>query len=332
MFHKNIKLFVVVLLFAYAIFQFIESYIGNGIMWIFLGLIVLFLYFKNELILLAFLRLRKQDFTGTEKWLSKIRNPKSALTRKQQGYYNFLKGIMVSQTNMNESEKFFKTAISLGLSMDHDLAMAKLNLAGIAFHSSINKAISIIDEFNPKYVYCESSINLNSIQDSIQNLKGKEFLKEKSELESLLNHNNIDIIISAISGFSGLETTYMASKTGKIILLANKESIVVAGDIILPLAVKHNTKIIPIDSEHNAIFQCLDSDKNTDDVSKIIITASGGPFLSKNVKDLSGVTKKEALNHPNWKMGKNDASCWGSLEAARPLLWRTSFSTSTSRR
>lgn len=179
----------------------------------------------------------------------------------------------------------------------------KLNLAGIAFHSSINKAISIIDEFNPKYVYCESSINLNSIQDSIQNLKGKEFLKEKSELESLLNHNNIDIIISAISGFSGLETTYMASKTGKIILLANKESIVVAGDIILPLAVKHNTKIIPIDSEHNAIFQCLDSDKNTDDVSKIIITASGGPFLSKNVKDLSSVTKKEALNHPNWEMG-----------------------------
>lgn len=133
MFHKNIKLFVVVLLFAYAIFQFTESYIGNGIMWIFLGLIILFLYFKNELILLAFLRLRKQDFAGTEKWLSKIRNPKSALTRKQQGYYNFLKGIMVSQTNMNESEKFFKTAISLGLSMDHDLAMAKLNLAGIAF-------------------------------------------------------------------------------------------------------------------------------------------------------------------------------------------------------
>jgi 1-deoxy-D-xylulose-5-phosphate reductoisomerase len=73
----------------------------------------------------------------------------------------------------------------------------------------------------------------------------------------------------------------MAAKTGKTILLANKESIVVAGEILLPLAKKYNTQIIPIDSEHNAIFQCLNSDKNTDDVSKIIITASGGPFLIK---------------------------------------------------
>ena len=130
-----------------------------------------------------------------------------------------------------------------------------------------------------------------------------ELFNDKSELEYLLNHKSIDIIISAISGFSGLETTFMAAQSGKIILLANKESIVAAGDIILPLAKKHNTKIIPIDSEHNAIFQCLNSEKNTDDVSKIIITASGGPFLNKKVDDLSGVTKREALNHPNWKMG-----------------------------
>jgi tetratricopeptide (TPR) repeat protein len=82
---------------------------------------------------LLFLRLRKQDFDGAKKWLNKIKNPQSALTTKQQGYYNYLNGIMVSQTNMNEAEKFFKKAISLGLSMDHDLAMAKLNLAGIAF-------------------------------------------------------------------------------------------------------------------------------------------------------------------------------------------------------
>jgi 1-deoxy-D-xylulose-5-phosphate reductoisomerase len=95
----------------------------------------------------------------------------------------------------------------------------------------------------------------------------------------------------------------MAAKTGKTILLANKESIVVAGDVVLPLAKEHSTEIIPIDSEHNAIFQCLDSDKNTEDVSKIIITASGGPFLNKKISQLSKVTKKEALNHPNWEMG-----------------------------
>lgn len=133
MYNKNIKLVIAILIIAYAVYQFTESYIGNGIMFIFLSLIFIFLYFKNEFILLAFLKLRKQDFDGAKKWLDKIKNPQSALTIKQQGYYNYLNGILVSQTNMNEAEKYFKNAISLGLSMDHDLAMAKLNLAGIAF-------------------------------------------------------------------------------------------------------------------------------------------------------------------------------------------------------
>lgn len=102
-------------------------------MYILLSLIFIFLYFKNEFILLAFLKLRKQDFEGAKKWLSKIKNPSSALVKKQEGYYNYLYGVMNAQTDMNASEKYFKKAISLGLSMDHDLAMAKLNLAGIAF-------------------------------------------------------------------------------------------------------------------------------------------------------------------------------------------------------
>lgn len=133
MYNKYIKIVIAVLIFAYAIYQFYEGFIGNGIMFVLLSGIFVFLYFKNEFILLSFLRLRKQDFEGAKKWLDKIKNPTSALTRKQQGYYNYLNGIMVSQTNMNEAEKYFKKAISLGLSMDYDLAMAKLNLAGIAF-------------------------------------------------------------------------------------------------------------------------------------------------------------------------------------------------------
>jgi len=133
MFNKNIKLVIAVALVAYAVYLFTENYIGNGIMLILLSLIFVFLYFKNEFILLAFLKLRKQDFDGAKKWLAKIKNPESALVKKQQGYYNYLHGIMVSQTNMNDAEKYFKKAIALGLSMDHDLAMAKLNLAGIAF-------------------------------------------------------------------------------------------------------------------------------------------------------------------------------------------------------
>ena len=132
MFNKNIKLVFAVLLVITAVWQFTERNIGNGIFLLLLTIVPVFLYFKNELILLAFLRLRKQDFPGAQKWLNKIKNPETALVKKQQGYYNYLHGLMVSQTNLNQAEKFFRKAIELGLSMDMDLAVAKLNLAGIA--------------------------------------------------------------------------------------------------------------------------------------------------------------------------------------------------------
>ena len=131
MLHKNIKLFFAALTIGLAVWQFIEGNIGNGIMFVLLAGIFIFLYFKNEIILLAFLRLRKQDFPGAKKWLDKIKNPEASLVTKQQGYYNYLNGLMVAQTNMNEAEKYFKKALELGLSMSHDIAMAKLSLAGI---------------------------------------------------------------------------------------------------------------------------------------------------------------------------------------------------------
>ena len=132
MFNKIYKLIIAGLLLAVAIWQFVEGNIGNGIFLVFLAGIFIFLYYKNEMILLAFLKLRKQDFAGAKKWLDKIKDPEKALTQKQQGYYWYLHGLMVSQTNMTQAEKYFKRAVKLGLSMDQDLAMAKLNLAGIA--------------------------------------------------------------------------------------------------------------------------------------------------------------------------------------------------------
>jgi hypothetical protein len=132
MFHKNIKLILAGLITVWSIYQFSQVNIMNGISILLLaGLFVLF-YFKNEFILLAFLQLRKQNFEGTKKWLDYIKNPETALTTKQEGYYNYLHGIMLSQTNMTQAEKFLRKAVKLGLSMDHDLAMAKLQLAGIA--------------------------------------------------------------------------------------------------------------------------------------------------------------------------------------------------------
>jgi len=132
MFHKNIKLIIAGLIIAVGFWQFTESNIGNGIFLILLSAIPIFLYFKNEFILLAFLKLRKQDFAGAQKWLAHIKNPETALVRKQQGYFNYLHGIMLSQTNINQAEKYIKKTIELGLFMDTDFAVAKLNLAGVA--------------------------------------------------------------------------------------------------------------------------------------------------------------------------------------------------------
>lgn len=131
MYPKTIKLILAISTLIYSIYQFYENNIGNGIALIFLAIIFIFLYYKNEIILIIFFKLRKQDFDGTEKWLKKIKNPYSSLTKKQVGYYNYLWGIVCSQTNLTKAEKYFKKAISIGLSMDHDLAMAKLSLAGI---------------------------------------------------------------------------------------------------------------------------------------------------------------------------------------------------------
>jgi hypothetical protein len=132
MFHRNIKLVIAALLVFTSVWQFSESNIGNGVFLLLLSIIPVFLYFKNEFILLAFLKLRKQDFVGAKMWLDKIKNPETALVQKQQGYFNYLHGLMISQTNLVQAEKYFKKAISLGLNMDQDLALAKLNLAGIA--------------------------------------------------------------------------------------------------------------------------------------------------------------------------------------------------------
>ncbi|MDO4228618.1 MAG: DUF2892 domain-containing protein [Capnocytophaga sp.] len=129
--NKYVKIAIAVLIIAYAVYQFTQRNIGNGIALILLAAVPILLYFRNEFILLAFLRLRKQDFAGTQKWLSKIVEPETALITKQQGYYNYLHGIIYSQINLTQAEKYFRKALQLGLNMSYDQAMAKLSLAGI---------------------------------------------------------------------------------------------------------------------------------------------------------------------------------------------------------
>ena len=176
---------------------------------------------------------------------------------------------------------------------------SELSLFGIAFNKNTIEANNIVKNFAPSYVYID---DYDTFKNQNPTIKTK-YINGDSALADLINHEDVDVIICAISGFAGLKAAYIAASTGKKILLANKESIVAGGDIILPLAKSNNSEIIPIDSEHNAIFQCLLGEDDTKDVKKITITASGGPFLNKKLSELKNVSKSEALNHPNWKMG-----------------------------
>ena len=134
------------------------------------------------------------------------------------------------------------------------------------------------------------------IDSDIRVLSGVEGIIEAATQDST------DLVLSAIVGIAGLEPTYNAIKKGKRIALANKETLVTAGSIIMTEAAKHNVQIIPVDSEHSAVFQCIQNDGNN--IDKIILTASGGPFRTKTYDEITKATVADALNHPNWCMGK----------------------------
>ena len=123
-----------------------------------------------------------------------------------------------------------------------------------------------------------------------------------SSLESIVQMESIDVVITALVGYSGLQPTLQAIRHGKQIALANKETLVVAGDLISRMAKENGVQILPIDSEHSAIFQCLVGEVGNE-IEKIILTASGGPFRGKERDFLETVSVKDALNHPNWDMG-----------------------------
>ena len=129
--HRYVKIIVAALIVLWAVYQFVQGKIGNGIALTLLAVFPVLLYFRNEFLLLTFLRLRKQDMEGMEKWLGKIVHPETALLRKQQGYYNYMYGIIYSRKNLTKAEKYFRKALQLGLTMDYDVAMTKLSLAGI---------------------------------------------------------------------------------------------------------------------------------------------------------------------------------------------------------
>jgi 1-deoxy-D-xylulose-5-phosphate reductoisomerase len=169
---------------------------------------------------------------------------------------------------------------------------------------TINKRIDLlrpqIEEFNPEIVVVQEEKCAKELRKS---LKSKcEVLSGNDSLQLAAANVDYDILIGAMVGFAGLAPTIEAIKRGKRIALANKETMVVAGELITELCKKYNAEIIPVDSEHSAIYQCLVGE-NKSNVNKLILTASGGPFLNTSKKTFSTVTVRQALNHPNWNMG-----------------------------
>lgn len=175
----------------------------------------------------------------------------------------------------------------------------KFKVVALSANSNIDLVKKQIEKFHPEIV---SISNRESAEKLRTAMPGCNILSGEEGLIQIAANCDYDIFVGAMVGFSGLAPTTEAIKRGKRIALANKETLVVAGAIITELVDKHHAELIPVDSEHSAIFQCL-LGESIDSVSKLILTASGGPFLNRPKEDFSSITLAEALNHPNWKMG-----------------------------
>lgn len=173
----------------------------------------------------------------------------------------------------------------------------KFELVAFSVFSKVEMISKILKEFDKVSVVAVKS--LKSIGNIIKQYPNINFYEGEEGLNKVAT-SCCDVLVSALVGFVGLKPTLLAIKHKKEIALANKETLVAAGDIVMQQAKKYNVNIIPIDSEHSAIFQCLEEKNN---IKKIILTASGGPFFKKSLSELENVSLQEALNHPTWKMG-----------------------------
>lgn len=156
-------------------------------------------------------------------------------------------------------------------------------------------------KFRPNTVVIGNEDHYSTVSDALDPFDIKVFCGEDA-LASCMEMDTIDLVLTALVGYAGLKPTIRAIQSGKSIALANKETLVVAGELITSLASQYGVNIYPVDSEHSAIFQCLVGEFHNP-IEKIILTASGGPFRGKSMEDLAGVTKAQALKHPNWDMG-----------------------------
>lgn len=181
-------------------------------------------------------------------------------------------------------------------------AHSELQVVALSAGSNVELLARQIIEFRPSMAVIGSEKALPRLRELIGDIK-VELYHGMEGLLALAAHPDSQVLVTAIVGMIGIRPTIEAMKAGKDIALANKETLVTAGHIIMPLAKKMGVSILPVDSEHSAIFQVLHGERH-DQISKLLITASGGPFRGKSVKDLAAVTVEDTLKHPNWVMGR----------------------------
>jgi 1-deoxy-D-xylulose-5-phosphate reductoisomerase len=186
-----------------------------------------------------------------------------------------------------------------------DLHPEKFKIFALSGFNNNDLLLEQAIKFKPSFIVTKSLFSKKILMDKLKDTKLKtEVLYGDEGYTFIASHEKVTTVVAAITGSAGLISTIEAAKNGKQILLANKESMVMAGELINKICVENNSTLIPVDSEHNAIFQVLSKNSDPEEIKKIILTASGGPFRLHSLKNLQKVTVEEALNHPNWKMGK----------------------------
>jgi 1-deoxy-D-xylulose-5-phosphate reductoisomerase len=181
----------------------------------------------------------------------------------------------------------------------------QFGVIALAANSSVDKLLQQVIEFEPQYAVLVEPAAAEQLRQRIAR-QGvtTEVLDGADALEFVASLSQVDAVMAAIVGAAGLRSALAAATSGKRVLLANKESLVVAGQLFMDAVEQHQATLLPIDSEHNAIFQCMPADGGKKGVKRILLTASGGPFRSASMADLQQVTPEQACAHPNWDMGK----------------------------
>lgn len=205
---------------------------------------------------------------------------------------------------MNKTITLLGSTGSIGTQSLDVCRMQGYSVFGLAAHSSVDKLLEQIREFHPRYVavvdpdaFRKMEGELAGQPDAPTLLQGPDGLRELAAMEGP------DVVLNAVVGIAGLDASLAAIESGHDLALANKESLVTGGHLVTDAVKQHGVHLLPVDSEHSAIFQCLQDAHSAKTLEKILLTASGGPFFGMTTEELRGKTKADALRHPNWNMG-----------------------------